>query len=344
MNFYEVLGISKDATEDQIKKAYRTLVFKFHPDRNLGDKEAEENFKKVQEAYEVLIDPQKRAEYDRFGTVGRQQHGHNPFQNIWEDFFGGGQQQDRGRSIQIHVEVELEEVLTGTKKPVKLTTKVSCDKCAGNGFTDWQPCNACSGSGKAFLKISPFNIFTACQVCRGTGRNGTIKCDVCQGTNFKSTGDKVVEVKIPAGIETGMQIRLIGEGEPGLNGTKNGDVIVILVVKNNDLYVRQGRDIIIEVPVSYTQLVLGDKVTIPSLDSKKIDFEIPPGTQSGAKFRIKGFGLPDLNGSNRGDLIASVCLEVPMTTNYRNVLEALAKCEKENITPKRNSFNKKVKQ
>ena len=268
-------------------------------------------------------------------------HQNDNFKNIWEEFFGGGQ--DRGRSIQIRVEIELKEVLTGTQKPIKLTQKGRCGKCEGKGFTEWQACHSCSGSGRSFRKQSPFNIFGTCPNCGGTGRSGTIKCQDCLGTSFTPIGEKIIEVDIPPGIDTGMQIRILDEGEPGRNGAKNGDVFVIIVVKEHGLYIRQGKDIIVEVPVSYTQLALGDSITIPNLESRKIDFDIPPGTQSGTKFRLKGLGLPDLKGV-KGDLIAIVRVEVPTTPGYKSILEELAKHERENITPKREAFAKKVKE
>lgn len=351
MDLYEILGVGKNAKEKEIKKAYRGLAMKFHPDRNPGDKLAEDNFKQLQEAYEVLSDSNKRAEYDRFGTVGRRQpeatkpkpqnsHAESAFKNAFEEFFGGDQ--DRGRSVQIRVEVELKEAFTGIQKPIRLTQKGRCDKCDGKGFSDWQPCHNCSGSGRSFLKQNPFNIFMTCPACRGTGRSGTIKCEDCLGACFKPIGEKIINVDIPAGIETGMQIRLPNEGEPGRNGGKNGDVFVIIVVKEHNLYSRQGKDIIIEIPVGYTQLVLGDKVTIPTLESRIIDFDIPPGTQTGTKFRLKGLGMPDLKG-NKGDLVAIVRVEVPMTPKYKSVLEELAKCERENVTPKIKDFLEKIK-
>lgn len=352
MDLYEILGIGKDAKEDEIKKAYRKLAMAFHPDRNPGDNDAADNFKQVQEAYDILSDPNKRSEYDRFGTVGRRRpettkkpepsYNRDPFTNIWEEFFGGNN--DRGRSVQIRVEIELKDVITGTQKPIKLTQKGRCDKCEGKGFTEWQACQNCSGSGRSFLKQTPFNVFMSCPACNGTGRSGTVKCDSCLGTSFTPIGEKLVNVDIPPGIDTGMQIRIANEGEPGRNGARNGDVFVIIVVKGHHLYTRQGKDIIVDVPVCYTQLVLGGKITIPTLELRQIDFDIPPGTQSGTKFRLKGLGLPDLKGMNKGDLVAIVKVEVPTTPKYKSVLEELAKCEQEEITPKREAFAKKVKE
>lgn len=351
MDLYKILDIGKDANDAEIKKAYRKLAMQHHPDRNPGDKSAEDRFKQVQEAFDVLSDSNKRAEYDRFGTVGRRQpeatkkpgpFHHDPFTNIWEEFFGGSH--DRGRSVQIRVEIELKDVLTGTQKPIKLTQKGRCDKCEGKGFTEWQSCHNCSGSGRSFLKQSPFNIFMSCPACDGTGRSGTVKCADCLGTSFTPIGEKIINVDIPPGVDTGMQVRIANEGEPGRNGARNGDVFVIIVVKGHSLYARQGKDIVVDVPVGYTQLVLGDKITIPTLESGQIDFDIPPGTQSGTKFRIKGLGLPDLKGMNKGDLVAIVKVEVPTTPKYKSVLEELAKCEREEITPKREAFAKKVKE
>lgn len=336
---YTVLGVARTATSEEIKRAYRKLALDFHPDRNPGDKVAEESFKRVTNAYEVLDDPNKRAEYDRFGTVGRKHPAPPPPQQAaWTVVVGGNP--NRGRNLDVLVEVELKDVLTGVKKVVKLARKDSCRECEGRGFTSWQSCTRCGGSGRSFLKQNPFNIYIPCPVCQATGRQATIKCLGCSGDGCVIVGERLVELNVPPGIMTGWQARLFGQGDPGRVGTRPGDAVITIVVTQHDLFSRADRNIIIEVPVGYTQLVLGDTVTIPTLDGKK-DFLIPPGTQSGAEFPLHGLGLPDVQGKNRGNLIAKVIVEVPMTPKYASVIKELAEQEKKNLTPKRERFAKK---
>ncbi len=338
MDYYKILQVDKNASLDEIKKAYRRLALEKHPDRCGGNKDAEKEFVQIQEAFEVLSDADKRSQYDRFGRVGRNQPQAAPT-NIWEHFFGGSP--DRGRSVQVRIDIELKDVLFGIKKTIKLQKKGRCDKCDGKGYTSWQPCIRCSGSGKAFLKQHPFNVFMPCQDCRGTGRNGTVKCQDCLATGFTPLAEKAIDINIPPGVETGMQMRIPGEGEPGRNGAASGDLVIVIVVKEHDLFKKQDRDLIIEVPVSYTQLVLGAEMTIPTLDGHKINFNIPSGSQTGTRFRLKDLGLPDTKGQ-RGGLLVLVRLEVPteIDENYKTLIEGLAKIEP--VMPKRAEFVKKT--
>lgn len=356
MDLYEILEVGKTADIEEIKRSYKRLAKRYHPDRNPGDDEATEKFKDVQEAYDALSDPNKRAEYDRFGTVGRrppmsaekynktttraQPRTRRPgdFSNTWEEFFGGSP--DRGRSIQVRVEISLEEAFQGVKKTIKTHQLGRCNTCEGKGYTAWDACSHCAGSGKAFLKQAPFNIFVTCNHCRGTGRSGTNKCADCLGTCFTPMGDKFLDVDIPAGADNGMQVRLMGEGEPGKNGAKAGDIAVVVVVKTHNLYKREGSNLFIDVIVPYTELVFGAEYQLPLLTGEKITFKVPKGTQGGTRFRIKGHGFPNLYQRTKGDLIVTTKLEVPASVagEYESALEKLKDYEKINVTPKRKEF------
>ncbi len=347
MGHYEMLGVARNASPDEIKKAYRVLVMKYHPDRNPGDKDAETKFKIVQEAYETLSDATKRAVYDRKGFMGGGMGWNagttqsNPTRsNIWEEFFGGSA--DRGRNIQIRVEIELADVLAGAVKEVKLQTRTRCGKCEGKGYSEWHPCGQCFGSGRTNTKQSPFNIYMSCPSCHGSGRAGVVKCTDCDGCSFIVTGDKMVSVPIPAGVDTGAQIRLPNEGEPGKNGVRSGDAFIIVIVKPHELYRRVGRDLFVEVPVTYTEMVHGGKGQVPLLGGGAAEFDIPPRAQSGMQFRIKNAGVPDFASTKRGDLVATIKLDLPTAMNkeYKGVMKALAKLEKDTLTPVREKYNK----
>lgn len=343
MTHYETLEVDKHANDEQIKKAYRKLARQYHPDRNPGDEDAETKFKEVQTAYDVLSDSAQRAEYDRFG--GRPPHsapGPN-FTNIWETFFGGSV--DRGRNVQVRLEIDLKDVLYGVRKNIMITQKGRCKKCEGKGFSDWQACHVCSGTGRTTVRQSPFNMYMSCSNCHGTGRTGTTKCVDCFATGFSPLQDYPVTVDIPAGIETGMQIRLPGLGEPGRNGAYHGDVFVIIVVNNHALYHRNGCDILMDYPITYTQLVQGAEITVPFISGGRISIVIPPGTATNTRFRIKNQGMPTIANSNvKGDMVVTVQVDVPveLSDDYKELLAKLKELENQHPGPKAKEYQKKV--
>lgn len=343
MTHYETLGVDKHANEEQIKKAYRKLASQHHPDRNPGDKEAENKFKEVQTAYDVLSDSAKRAEYDRFGGSPPHSAPGPNFTNIWETFFGGSV--DRGRNVQVRLEIDLKDVLYGVRKNIMITQKGRCKKCEGKGFSDWQECHVCSGTGRTTVRQSPFSIYMSCSNCHGTGRTGTTKCVDCFATGFSPLQDYPVAVEVPAGVETGMQIRLSGLGEPGRNGAHHGDVFVIIVVKDHALYHRNGCDILMDYPVTYTQLVQGSEITIPLISGGHAPIVIPPGTATNTRFRIKSQGMPTIANSNvRGDTIVTVQVDVPteLPDDYKELLAKLKEVESQHPGPKTKEYQKKV--
>jgi molecular chaperone DnaJ len=261
------------------------------------------------------------------------------YNDIVNEFFGGSN--FKGRSIQFRVEISLKEVLTGCTKPITIKRRKKCLTCAGTGITGFSSCKNCQGSGFFKTQDSPFELQQACMVCGGTGKSDIVKCKDCLGQGFMvATEEKTINVKIPPGIENGMQIRIVGEGEPSLrHGGKAGDVIVFVLVKDFAPFSREGANLTLEVPVSYGQLCLGDSVEIPTLNEGVYLIKIPPGSQPNTKFRIKGKGLPI--GGSFGDLIATVKVEVPknLDEEYRKVLESLIKMEKEFITPRRKAWS-----
>lgn len=351
---YEVLGIPKTASADDIAKAYRKGAMENHPDRNPGDSHAADRFKEIQNAYETLSDPAKKGRYD--SGSGRGMHFRTrpgptkndfsgaTFEDVVEEFFGGSA--FKGRNITIRLEIELSEILTGCKKYIKVKKRKKCG-CEGRGFnfTSSVPCANCGGSGTFQSKDSPFQFIAQCPVCQGTGQSNPVQCVDCNGTGYSPNPiEKALEIKIPRGIESGMQIRLAGEGEPSLKSNgKDGDVIVFVLVKEHDVFKREGSNLTLEVPVSYSQLVLGCDFEIPTLSEGTLKIKIPEGSQSHTKFRIKGKGLPTLNGVI-GDLIATVKIETPkvLDEEYRRLMDQLSELEKKHMTPRREQWNRKT--
>lgn len=351
-DFYEILGVAKNANDDEIKKAYRQGARKYHPDVNPDNIEATGRFKEIQEAYDTLVDPIKKARYDgvshmrfnRTQPVGRG----NPvppgssFESVVEEFFGGSTY--KGRNITVRLEIDFKEVFTGCTKHIKIKKRKRCTGCMGQGFTDFKPCSNCEGSGGVQVADSPFGFRTACKVCSGTGKSSVIKCGDCIGFGFlPGNYEESLNVNIPAGIENGMQLRLVGEGEESLRGGRAGDVLVFVLVKEHNIFSREGSNIIVEVPVSYTQLVLGDEIDIPTLSEGILKVKVPVGSQSNTKFRLKGKGFPSGTGLV-GDLIATLKIETPKSfdDDYKQLLEQLSELEKKNITPRREQWLKKV--
>jgi len=367
-DYYEVLGVEKNATEDELKKAYRKLALKYHPDRNQGDPEAEEKFKEATEAYEVLCDPKKREAYDRFGHQGVQGGfaggGFNPehfndfsdifgdFGDFFESFFGGGRRTRRtsgamrGEDLRYDIELTLEEVAKGVEKTVEIPRHEVCESCSGSGCapgTSPTICNQCHGTGQVSFSQGFFSISRPCPRCGGRGQSIESPCTVCSGGG-RVLKRKKLSVKIPAGASTGLRLKVGGEGERGIRGGPPGDLYIFVFVKPHDLFVRDGDDIICDVPVSIVQVALGAEIEVPTLFGKA-RMKIPAGTQTDTKFRLRGKGLPNLRHHGHGDQYVRVVVETPTRLNARQkeLLEEFAKISGEQHNPISQGFFKKVR-
>ena len=370
-DYYEVLGIQKGASEDEIKKAYKKLARKYHPDMNPGDKEAEEKFKEVNEANEVLSDPEKKARYDQFGFAGVDPNygagagggaygGGFDFGDLGDIFgsffgggFGGGQRRNpnapqRGESIRASVSVSFTEAAFGCEKSVTLERSEQCPTCKGNGCapgTTPEICPDCHGTGTVQTRRqTPMGVFASngpCRKCGGTGRLIHQPCPDCRGTGAVRKR-KTIKVNIPAGIDHGQTISLRGQGNAGRNGGPAGDLLITVMVQTHELFRRDGVDVFCEAPITFTQAVLGAELEIPTIDGK-VKYSIPEGTQTGTVFRLKGKGIPVLNGRGRGDQYVTVTIETPRNLN-KEQKEALRKFSEtlgESNYEKRKSFFKK---
>ena len=370
-DYYEVLGIQKGASEDEIKKAYKKLARKYHPDMNPGDKEAEEKFKEVNEANEVLSDPEKKARYDQFGFAGVDPNygagagggaygGGFDFGDLGDIFgsffgggFGGGQRRNpnapqRSESIRASVSVSFTEAAFGCEKSVTLERSEQCPTCKGNGCapgTTPEICPDCHGTGTVQTRRqTPMGVFASngpCRKCGGTGRLIHQPCPDCRGTGAVRKR-KTIKVNIPAGIDHGQTISLRGQGNAGRNGGPAGDLLITVMVQPHELFRRDGVDVFCEAPITFTQAVLGAELEIPTIDGK-VKYSIPEGTQTGTVFRLKGKGIPVLNGRGRGDQYVTVTIETPRNLN-KEQKEALRKFSEtlgESNYEKRKSFFKK---
>ena len=356
-DYYEVLGVTRTATEVEIKRAYRTLAVKHHPDKNPGDAVAEEKFKECAEAYAVLSDSQKRAQYDRFGHSGMGGAGFDPgFSNIEDifDLFGfgemfGGRQRtrstvQRGSDLRYDLEITLEEAAAGKEEKLRIPRLEKCDDCDGKGAekgTAAETCITCSGSGQTRYQQGFFSVMRTCSNCQGRGQIIRNPCKSCKGAG-RIEKEKALEVKIPAGVETGSRLRVTGEGEAGVNGGPSGDLFVVLHVKDHDTFERQGANLYSAVPVSFAQAALGTEIKVKTLDGEE-DLKVPAGTQTGTVFRLKSHGMPALGGRGKGDLFVAVTLITPksLTKEQRKLLEQLAEVEDTAFTDE--SFIEKVR-
>jgi molecular chaperone DnaJ len=364
-DYYEVLGVSREAAPDEIKKAFKKLAIKHHPDRNPGDDAAVESFKEASEAYDVLSNEEKRARYNRFGHEGVRgaAGGGGGFQDVNDIFdvfgdlfegfgFGGGRRRGGGRrpvqgeSIKTRINVDLLEAAKGCTKKVAFERQQLCDGCSGSGAkpgTTPDKCDYCGGAGHVVQSQGFFRMQTSCPACRGEGSVVRDKCDGCHGSGRipKSFEE---DVTIPAGVDTGMLLRLRGEGEPGQHGGPPGDVFVEVYVPDHPLFQREGQDLICDVPISYTQAALGADIEIPCLEGKT-QHHVYPGTQPGEIVRIRGGGMPDPRGGRPGDLLLRIVLEVPkkISGEQEAVLRELAKLEHAAVSPHRSSFFDKLK-
>ena len=366
-DFYEVLGIQKGASEDEIKKAYRKMAMKYHPDKNPGDKEAEEKFKEANEAYAVLSDPDKKSKYDRFGHAGVDPNagfgggdagfgGFGGFEDIF-DMFGGGFGGFGGRSarrngprkgndLQKSITIEFTEAIFGCKKEIKLTKEVKCKSCNGEGTapgTHKHTCEKCGGTGQvSHVSQTPFGTFqnvSACDACGGTGQVIDKPCPDCHG---KGSVRKTVTLKIdiPAGVDSDSIIPIRGEGEPGVNGGPFGDLYIVINVKPHKIYKRRGDDLYLTMPISYDQAVLGDKVKVPGFN-ETYSYTLAPGTQTGSNFRLKGKGVKNPRTGRYGDLYVKVNIEVPtkLSSKEKKAIKSMAEEFSEDSYPRKKEFN-----
>lgn len=349
-DYYEVLGVSKTASKDEIKKAYRRLAKKYHPDVST-EPDATEKFKEVQEAYEVLSDDTKRAQYDQFGHAGPNQgfggggfdggdFGGFGFEDIFSSFFGGGgggRRRDpnaprQGADLQYSMMLSFEEAIFGKETEVELASDENCDTCHGSGAkpgTSKDTCSHCGGTGQVSVQQNtPFGRIVnrrACEHCRGTGQIIKEKCTTCHGAG-KVRKRKKINIKIPAGIDDGQQIRISGKGEAGINGGPPGDLYVVVRVRQHEFFERNGDDVICEMPLTFAQAALGDEVEVPTVHGK-VKLKIPAGTQTGTEFRLKGKGAPNVRGYGQGDqyVIVRVVTPTKLTSRQKELLTELAK-------------------
>ncbi len=377
-DYYEVLGLEKNASEDDIKRAYRRFAIKYHPDKNPGDKEAEEKFKECAEAYEVLSDQAKRTRYDQYGHDGLRGSGMHDYSrmnvedvsSMFEDIFGGfggvgdlfgfgggsssGRKKGRksgpmrGYDLETSVLLTLEEIAKGAEKTIEFTRQDICTDCSGSGCAKGKAptnCPACGGSGQVAKSGMGgfFQMVSTCQTCRGTGKVITDPCKKCKGSG-RIPKKRVVTIKVPAGVHEGQGIRVGNEGEPGSNNGPRGDLYCYVQIKNHPFLQRDGDNLIAVVPISFTQATLGAEIDVPSLTGMK-SLKIPAGTQHGDVFRIKDQGLPDIRSGHRGDELVQVIIEIPKKLNseQEKLLREFAKTEDTIIMPKKKNFFDKVK-
>ncbi|HEY8122917.1 MAG TPA: molecular chaperone DnaJ [Myxococcota bacterium] len=340
-DYYEVLGVVRTASGDELKKAYRKLALQYHPDRGSDDPAAEEKFKEASEAYAVLSDDAKRRQYDQFGhqAVGGPGGFQGDFGNvgdIFNDLFGdlfgamggrrGGRGQ-RGADLRYTHTLDLEDVLSGEEATIEIPRMLRCEKCSGSGAkpgTQPERCGRCGGTGQTVFQQGLFRISRPCEACRGEGSVVRSPCTTCRGSG-RTEGKKTLKVRVPAGVEDGMRLRVAGEGEAGLAGGQAGDLYVVMAVNEHPLFKREGPDLLCEVPVLLTQAALGAEIDVPTLEGR-VKLKIPEGTQSGKTFRLRGKGVPSVNSSARGDLHVRIFVEVPSRLNakQRALLEQFA--------------------
>ena len=378
-DYYKVLGISRNASADEIKKAYRKMALKYHPDRNQGDPKAEEQFKKISEAYEVLKDSEKRAAYDRYGHSAFQQTGggkaggpgsfHNPFDlfqevfgkgggGVFEEFFGGmgggfekasAQSQSQGQGgadLRYDLEISLEEAAKGTEKEVSYRRRASCKRCSSTGVEPGSRkslCNSCKGTGFIQSSRGFFNVRQTCPTCHGAGWVVQNPCTQCRGEGLQAESNRI-KVRIPPGVDNGSKLRSIGQGEGGTQGLSAGDLYIVITVRDHDLFIREDDDLYCEIPIKFTLAALGGKIEVPTFYGKAA-LKIPAGTQSNTVFRLARYGMTNLKTGQRGDQLIRVNIEVPknLKGKERQLLEEYAVTCGDAKNPISKSFLEKAK-
>ena len=377
-DYYEVLGVGKNSTEQEIKKAYRKLAMKYHPDKTKGDKGSEEKFKEASEAYEVLSDNSKRQRYDQYGHAGLEgAFGHSGgfrwedfshssefsdifgsggFSSIFENFFGGGSggfssrgsRVRKGEDLQIRVSLTLEEIAKGADKKIKLKVKDECERCNGTGSSDGKSktCSQCRGSGSVRqIQNSLFGqmqVVVTCPTCSGEGKIISKPCPLCSGEG-RAEKRKTISVHIPAGVEKGQYIKLANQGNASVGKGVKGDLIVVIDEKDNSLFTRRGEDLLIEFPISFAQAALGDEIVVPTIYSKKIKMKIAAGTQSEKTYRVRGQGLPFVNSYGKGDMYVRVRVVTPknLSSEEKNLFKKIAEFdEKRELSPEKSFFDR----
>jgi molecular chaperone DnaJ len=367
-DFYDVLGVNKNASPEELKSAYRKLAVKYHPDKNPGDKASEDKFKEASEAYGILSDQEKKQNYDNFGHAafegggGRQSGGFGgfggaDFSDIFDDFFGdfGGSGRSRGRrntsnrgsDLRYDLSITLEEAYEGKKQDIKFSTTEKCNTCKGNGSKPGHSadrCTVCGGNGKVRSNQGFFTVQQTCPQCAGSGEEITNPCNDCNGQGNKQASKKI-SVTIPKGVDDGTRIRLAGKGEAGSRGGTNGDLYLFINVHSHDLFKRSDENLFFEFPISIADAALGTTIEIPTIDGGKAKIKIPDGTQNGKQFRLKGKGMPYMRGSGNGDLYVQVNTEVPISLNkeQKELLEKFREIENEKSNPSIKKFFQKAK-
>lgn len=368
-DFYEILGVQKDADDAALKSAFRKLAMQYHPDKNPGDAEAERKFKELNEAYQVLSDPQKRGAYDRFGHQAFEGGGgpggpggfgpdfassmSDIFEDIFGDVFGGGRRsggprgRERGADLRYNLEISLEEAFKGKNATIKVPTAITCDACNGTGAKPGskpKTCGTCGGAGRVRATQGFFSIERTCPTCNGRGEVIEDPCRACGGAG-RVTRERTLSVNVPAGVEDGTRIRLAGEGEAGARGAPSGDLYIFLSVKPHGFYSRDGADLFCRVPISMVAAALGTEIAVPALDGSEAKIKIPEGTQSGKQFRLRNKGMPILRSKDVGDLYVQTVVETPqnLTKRQRELLMEFETASSKETSPESAGFFSRVK-
>ncbi|GGA18842.1 molecular chaperone DnaJ [Neptunicoccus cionae] len=371
-DYYDLLGVSKGASEQELKKAYRKKAMELHPDRNKDNPDAEAQFKEVNEAYDVLKDGDKKAAYDRYGHAafengmggGGRGGGFHPgggadfgsaFSDVFDDLFGdfmgggsgrrgGGQRATRGSDLRYNLSISLEEAFTGKQQNVSVTSSVACDTCEGSGAeggAEPATCPTCSGMGKVRAQQGFFTVERSCPTCAGRGQIITNPCNACSGSGLQQR-ERSLGVNIPAGVETGTRIRLAGEGEAGLRGGPTGDFYIFIEVEDHPIFEREGSNLFCRVPVSMTTAALGGEIEVPTIDGGKSRVKVPAGSQSGKQMRLRGKGMPALRSNQSGDLFLELAVETPvnLTSKQKELLREFEELSEDNSPESTNFFGK----